>query len=255
MKQSTLSVNSKENALLFVLFFAFLPVGIFRIWKSDKNLFVKILYTLLGMPLFLLVYSFLAIIAFAAFLPPLDLTVTREDRTIVNPKGNYATTFVKRGPETNYEYEFARVEVEPGGGNGPHYHKDFEEKFTVIEGELTVYQDNVPQTLHKGESAVVDHHTVHYFRNNTDSTIVITVQSTPSHGLEKSLRVAYGLYQTGQFQENGFTKNPWHMCLLLGYSGTYIADIPPVIQEPLVDAFAKIAQWKGEDKSLEVFYR
>jgi hypothetical protein len=45
------------------------------------------------------------------------------------------------------------------------------------------------------------------------------------------------------------------MCLLLCYSGSYLEGMPWYIQEPLVRSLARIAQWKGEDKSLEVFYR
>jgi hypothetical protein len=30
--------------------------------------------------------------------------------------------------------------------------------------------------------------------------------------------------------------------------------MPPLIQEPLVDALAKIAQWTGEDQDLQKFF-
>jgi hypothetical protein len=45
------------------------------------------------------------------------------------------------------------------------------------------------------------------------------------------------------------------MCLLLGYSGSYLEGMPSFIQEPLVNSLARIAQWRGEDKELEVFYK
>ena len=95
---------------------------------------------------------------------------------------------------------------------------------------------------------------MHYFRNETDSLVVMTVKTTPACGLEKTLRVAYGLINSGQLKD-GMTKNPWHMCLLLGYSGSYLEGLPSFIQEPLVSSLARIAQWKGEDKELAVFYR
>lgn len=259
MKSSVTPPNKnplKENALLSVLFLVFLPAGIFRIWKSDKNIFLKIVYVLFGLPLFIVLYSFLGMIAFAAFLPPLDLSVgDREDRTIINSKGNYSATFIKTAHETNNVYELIQVEVEPGGGNDPHYHKDFEEHFSVLQGTLTVYIKGEPHMLMVGDTATANKQTMHNFRNETDSLVVITVRTTPAKGLEKTLRVAYGLINTGQFGDDGFTKNPWHMCLLLGYSGSYLAGMPSYIQEPLVNSLAKIAQWKGEDKSLEVFYK
>ena len=245
----------KENVLLSALFFLFLPVGIFKIWKSDRNVFLKIGYALLGLPLFILVYSFLGIIVFAAFLPPLDLSVgDRKDRIIINSEGNYSATFLKTALETDNVYELIQVEVEPNGGNDPHYHKDFKEHFTVLRGALTVYIKGVPHILVKGESFAAPKQTMHHFRNETDSLVVMTVKTTPARGLEKTLRVAYGLINTGQLKD-GFTENPWHMCLLLGYSGSYLEGLPSVIQEPLVNSLAKIAQWKGEDRSLEKFYK
>jgi quercetin dioxygenase-like cupin family protein len=258
MKQSinSPSKNSlKETALLSILFLFFLPAGIFRIWKSDNNIFLKIAYALFGLPLFIVLYSFLGLIAFAAFLPPLDLTVgDRKDRTIVNSEGDYSATFVKTAREPHNLYELIQVEVEPDGGNGPHWHKDFEEHFTVLEGTLTVYVGDVPHRLMEGDSLTAFRETMHYFRNETDSMVLMTVKTTPACGLEKTLRVAYGLINTGQLK-NDFTENPWHMCLLLGYSGSYLEGMPWFVQEPLVNSLARIAQWKGEDKSLEAFYR
>jgi hypothetical protein len=107
----------------------------------------------------------------------------------------------------------------------------------------------------QGDSTTAPKATMHHFRNETDSVVVMTVKTTPARGLEKTLRVAYGLGNSKQFNDDGFTKNPWHMCLLLGYSGSYLEGMPWFIQEPLVNSLAKIAQWKGEDKALEVYYR
>ena len=259
MNQSAISTSGKnylkENVALFALFILCPPVAVFRIWKSGKNIFLKIISALFGLPLFIVLYSFLGIVLLAAFLPPLDLSVgDRKDRTIVNSEGNYSATFVKTALETRNVYELIQVEVEPDGGNGPHYHKDFEEHFTVLRGALTVYIRDVPHTLLKGDSMTAPRQTMHYFRNETDSIVVMNVKTTPAKGLEKTLRVAYGLINTKQLK-NDMTKNPWHMCLLLGYSGSYLEGIPSYIQEPLVNSLAKIAQWKGEDKSLEVFFK
>ena len=259
MNQSAITTsgksNLKENAALFAIFMLCPPAGVFRIWKSGKNIFLKILSLLVGLPLFLVFYSFIGVVLFASFLPPLDLTVgDRKDRTIVNSEGNYSATFVKTALETRNVYELIEVEVEPDGGNDPHYHKDFEEHFTVLRGALTVYVNNVPHVLLKGDSITAIRQTMHNFRNETDSMVVVNVKTTPAKGLEKTLRVAYGLINTKQLK-NDMTKNPWHMCLLLGYSGSYLEGVPSYIQEPLVNALARIAQWKGEDRSLEQFFR
>jgi quercetin dioxygenase-like cupin family protein len=259
MNQSAIITPAKNNLtekfVLFTLFILCPPVAVFRVWKSAKSIFLKILAGVVGLPLFLVLYSFVGIVLFASFLPPLDLSVgDRKDRTIVNSEGNYSATFLKTARETRNVYELIQVEVEPNGGNGPHYHKDFEEHFTVLQGALTVYVKGVPHALLKGDSMTAPRQTMHYFRNETDSMVVMTVKTTPAKGLEKTLRVAYGLINTKQLK-NDMTDNPWHMCLLLGYSQSYLEGVPSYIQEPLVNSLAKIAQWKGEDKSLEQFFK
>lgn len=245
-------MNNISIALLFLFFF---PLGAVKIWKLRKNLMLKLVYTLLGIPLFLVLYTFLGILVFAAFLPSLDMSMgDRKDRTVINSDGNYASTFLKTSRETNNSYELIQVEINPKGGNGLHYHKNFDEEFTVLKGTLTVFLDGVRHELKEGESAVAKRKVMHAFENNTPEKVLIRVKTMPAQGLEKSIRVAYGLANTGQWEKNGFSKNPWHLFLLLGYSGTYLPGIPSMVQEPLINSLAKIAQWKGEDEALKVFF-
>ncbi|HEX2533610.1 MAG TPA: cupin domain-containing protein [Chitinophagaceae bacterium] len=235
--------------------FLFYPVGVIRIWKGNHRLWVRLLYTLVGLPLFFVVALFAGITGFALFLPPLDMSVgNRTDRTIFNSGGNYRSTFLKTGNETGGAYELIQVEVEPHGGNEWHYHKAFDEYFTVLKGRAKVGNNGKEYFVNEGDSASALRGDMHYFNNPTDSTILLQVRAAPARGLEKSIRIAYGLANDGQF-DGPLTRNPWHMALLLGYSGTYLPDIPGWIQEPLVNALAKIAQWRGEDKSLYKYFK
>src|SRR6478609_6147627 len=169
---STTKKSLKENLILFALFFLCLPLGAFKIWKSERKLVAKIGYTLFGLPFFIISYSFIALAVFSAFLPPLDLSVgDRSDRTIVNSEGNYSATFLKTARETANGHELIQVEVEPGGGNDPHYHKDFEEHFAVLKGTLTVYIKGVPHNLNVGDSMTANRQTMHHFRNETKSLV------------------------------------------------------------------------------------
>jgi quercetin dioxygenase-like cupin family protein len=235
--------------------YLFYPTGVVRIWKSKRKWWLRLLYTVVGLPVFLAVTLFVGITGFALFLPPLDVSVAnRPDRTVYFTEGNYKSTFLKTGAETNGAYELIQVEVAPHGGNDWHYHKNFVEEFTVLKGTAKVGRKGHEYLVKQGDSAVAFKREMHYFSNPTDSTILLRVRVTPARGLEKSIRVVYGLSNDGEF-DGTITKNPWHMALLLGYSGTYLPDIPGFIQEPLVDALAKIAQWKGEDKSIEKYFK
>lgn len=231
--------------------YLFYPTGVIRIWRGKRQWWLRVIYTILGLPIFLAITLFLSIITFAFFLPPLDLSVgKRTDRTVFNSGGNYKSTFLKAGAETGGAYELIQVEVEPHGGNGWHYHKNFEERFIVLKGTAKVGKEGKEYLVQQGDSAVAYKTQLHYFSNPTDSTITLLVHVTPACGLEKSIRVVYGLANDGQFKGE-ITENPWHMALLLGYSGTYLPGIPALIQEPLVDALAKIGQWKVKTKRLK----
>ena len=128
--------KSKWKYWLSLLFY---PVGVVSIWRGKARLWVKLLYSILVLPIFLLVAAYLSIVLFAAFLPKLDRTVgNRTDKTIYNHEGNYSATFVQTGTETNNAYELVQVELEPHGGNDWHYHTSFVEQFTVVEGSVKI---------------------------------------------------------------------------------------------------------------------
>jgi quercetin dioxygenase-like cupin family protein len=245
----------KKRQWLYVLALLFYPIGVFRIWKTERRLWLKWLYAVLGLPLFSLVFGYLAIVVFAWFLPPLDRTVgNRADKTIVNSAGNYSATFLKTGSQTNGAYELVQVELEPFGGNDWHYHKTFTEQFTVLEGQVKIGRQGKEYILQKGETAVANASNMHFFKNARSQKSQLLVKTTPAAGLEKTLRVAYGLINDGLLK-NDMTENPWHMALLLGYSESYLEGLPGWFQEPLINALAKMAQWKGEDKALYKYFK
>ena len=259
---SKTEVCTDRNATLIVkkrkwkhwLSLLFYPIGVVRIWRGKARVWVKLMYTLLALPVFLLITVYTGIVLFAVFLPKLDRTVgNRMDKTIYNREGNYSATFVKTGKETNNAYELVQVELEPLGGNDWHYHTSFVEQFTVVEGKIKIGRNGKEVLLDKGQTTSADKEEMHYFKNALDQKSVLLVKTTPAAGLEKTLRVAYGLINDGLLK-NDMTENPWHMCLLLGYSESYLPGMPNWFQEPLISALAKIAQWKGEDKVLTKYY-
>ena len=246
---------AKKPNWSYRLWLLFYPVGIFKIWRSSSNAWWKILYTVLGFPFFMIGFAYIAIVGFALFLPTLDRSVgNRTDRTIVNSEGNYSARFVKTGRETNGAYELVEVELEPHGGNDWHYHNRFTEEFTVLKGKVNIGHEGKEMPLALGKSYAVDKNNMHYFKNALNERSVLLVKVTPAGGLEKTLRVAYGLINDGLLK-NDMTENPWHMCLLLAYSESYLPGMPSWFQEPLINSLAKIAQWKGEDLSLYKYFK
>jgi quercetin dioxygenase-like cupin family protein len=245
----------KKNKWLPRLWYLFYPVGVIKIWRLKKRLWLKLLYTITVLPVFLIAFAYSGIVSFAAFLTPLDHNVgNRSDRTIVNSEGNYSATFIKTGAETNGAYELVQVELEPYGGNDWHYHHSFEESFTVLDGAVRIGHNGSEVLLNKGDSAKALRGDMHYFKNARGEKSLLLVKIAPAGGLEKTLRVAYGLINDGLLK-NDMTKNPWHMVLLLAYSESYLSVMPSWFQESLINSLAKIAQWKGEDKALYKYFK
>jgi len=253
----TLVKNALPNRLtqLGLLLLCY-PVGSYLLWKRKTKIWKKALGILLALPLFLVLFSFVGILLFAAFLPDLDTTpVNRPDRTIKNTAGDYTVTFLKTNLETKGAYELVKVTLAPKGGNDWHYHNEFVEKFQVLQGELKIGMEGREITLQKGQRIEAPAKSMHKFYNTSGQPVIFTVEINPGRSFEKTLRIGYGLGNTGQSDEKGMPKNPWHLILLLGYSESYLPILPGFIQEPLFPALAKIAQWKGEHKALEVFYK
>ena len=233
----------------------FYPVGIIKIWRIKGWLVLKLVYSFFGFVFFVVLSVYLGIVIFASFLPALDRTVgNRADKTVYNREGNYSATFLKSGHETNGAYELVQVELEPHGGNDWHYHKTFREEFTVLNGRVKIGRNGQEILLEKGESTAADHEDMHFFKNATDRKAELLVKIVPASGLEKTIRVAYGLINDGLLK-NDMTENPWHMALLLGYSESYLEGMPGWFQEPLINSLAKIAQWRGEDRELYQYFK
>ena len=66
-------------------------------------------------------------------------------------------------------YYLIEVEVAPGGGNTPHYHKTYDEHFEVLEGALEVLVGQETRILRPGQKAVAKKNVLHRFRNTTGS--------------------------------------------------------------------------------------
>ena len=104
-------------------------------------------------------------------IPPDDprraLTIARpdEDQTLrsISLAGDTYTVLLT-GKDTAGRYCLIDMFVPPGGGPPPHRH-DFEEMFTVLEGEIEVTFRGAAAILRKGETANIPANAPHHFRN------------------------------------------------------------------------------------------
>ena len=163
-------------------------------------------------------------------------------------------TFLETSEETGGEHTLVEVEVAPGGGTEPHYHKTYDEHFEVLEGSLEVLLGKETRTLRPGQKAFAPKNVLHRFRNPTDEPSTFLVELRPGHaGFEKALKVAYGLASDGRVYSDGNPKNSYHLALLVGWSDIRLPGLFGVA-EPFFRLLAKRARRKGIDRKLESEY-
>ena len=119
-------------------------------------------------------------------LPPDDplrhLTVARPDEDQSLPHfglvGDTYTVLVT-GDDTAGKYTLIDMHVPPGGGPPPHRH-DFEEMFTVLEGEVELSFRGQQLVAKAGETINVPANAPHGFRNTSSEAIRLLCLCAPS---------------------------------------------------------------------------
>jgi quercetin dioxygenase-like cupin family protein len=176
------------------------------------------------------------------------------ERRYYHPTQKDYATFLKTSEETGGEYTLIEIEVAPGGGNAPHYHKTYDEHFEVLEGTLEVLLDKDTLPLRPGQKAIAKRNTRHCFSNPADKPARFLVELRPgSEGFEKALKAGYGLAADGLTSANGAPKNPYQLAVLLDWSEMRLSG-PLALAEPLFRLLARRAKRKGIDRELEERY-
>jgi quercetin dioxygenase-like cupin family protein len=78
-------------------------------------------------------------------------------------------TILLTGKDTAGRYCLIDMHVPPGGGPPPHRH-DFEESFTVLEGEIEATFRGEHSTVRAGQAINIPANAPHQFRNASDAT-------------------------------------------------------------------------------------
>lgn len=173
-----------------------------------------------------------------------------KQRVFENPVIGDKVTYLKISEETNGRYGKANVELVPGGGNFLHYHKEFAETFTAIEGNLTLQLNKLERILKPGESFTVPPNTLHLFKNKTRGKILFSVEIRPGHtGFENGIKIVYGLARDGMVSKSGAPKKLAHLAVIVAMSDINRPGIFALL-EPLFKWLAKRARKKGIEQEL-----
>ena len=100
--------------------------------------------------------------------PSRKLTVAQADDATLPHIGLVGNTYtiLQSGADTNGRYSLIDMYVLPGGGPPPHRH-DFEESFTVLEGEIEATFRGRKQTVRTGQTVHIPANAPHSFTNAT----------------------------------------------------------------------------------------
>jgi quercetin dioxygenase-like cupin family protein len=113
--------------------------------------------------------------------PKRELVIARpdEDQTLEHwgVVGDTYTTLLS-GEDTAGRYTLIDMFVPPGGGPPPHRH-DFEEMFTVLEGEIEITFRGVKQTARAGQTVNIPANAPHDFTNASEHPARLLCMCSP----------------------------------------------------------------------------
>jgi len=92
-------------------------------------------------------------------------------------------TILLTGRDTAGRYSLIDMHVPPGGGPPPHRH-DFEESFTVLEGEIEATFRGASSTIRAGQTIHIPANAPHQFRNTSEQPARLLCICSPP-GLEE----------------------------------------------------------------------
>ncbi|MEO6589459.1 MAG: cupin domain-containing protein [Pyrinomonadaceae bacterium] len=88
-------------------------------------------------------------------------------------------TILLSGKDTNGQYCLIDMYVPPGGGPGPHRH-DFEESFTILEGEIETTFRGEKSIVRAGETVNIPANAPHQFQNKSDEPVRLLCICSPA---------------------------------------------------------------------------
>jgi quercetin dioxygenase-like cupin family protein len=129
---------------------------------------------------------------------------------------------------------------------GEHLHPALVERFTVLEGELTLKRDGQTSVLREGESAVIEAGVWHDWWNASDRDARVRVEIVPGERFAHMIETLFGLARLGHTNAKGMPP-PLQLALIAREFRDVIVfrRPPPTMQRALFGALAPIARWRG----------
>ena len=169
---------------------------------------------------------------------------------LTNPKSGQTIKFLQTSRDTGGQL----VEMEStlrGYSTEPplHYHPFQDEKFSIIEGELTVRLNGVLKTFTSGSEFLVPRNTLHSMWNQSNDPVVMNWKVSPALNTEHFFENTFGIAANGKTNEKGMPGILQIALLANKYDNTFRLAKPPFyIQKiifSLLTPFAYLAGYRA----------
>jgi mannose-6-phosphate isomerase-like protein (cupin superfamily) len=170
-------------------------------------------------------------------------------QTFSNPVSGERITFLQTAADTDGALLEFELELSADGHvPGAHVHPEQEERFHVLEGEMTFRLGARKIVATAGETVVVPAGRVHKFANKSGAPVRARVEVVPALDMERLLETTAELAHEGNTNRKGMPK-PLHLALFVRrFEREVRAPFPPA---PLVHALmaplAAMARKRGHD--------
>jgi quercetin dioxygenase-like cupin family protein len=129
---------------------------------------------------------------------------------------------------------------------GEHRHPALVERFSTLEGELTVKRDGQTSILRQGETAVIEPGVWHDWWNASNQDALVRLEITPGERFAHMIETMFGLARLGHTDNKGMP-SPLQLALIAQeFSDVIVFRKPPAaVQRAAFGVLARIARWHG----------
>jgi len=178
---------------------------------------------------------------------PPDLTPVHGGEVLENPATRERATILELPNENPEGRATAELTALVGARvAGEHVHPAIVERFTVLEGQLTVKRDGQTSILSEGEAGVVEPGVWHDWWNASDRDALVRVEVTPGERFGHMIETLFGLARLGYTNDKGMP-NPLQLAVFAQEFSDVIVfrKPPPAVQRAIFGALAPIARRRG----------
>jgi quercetin dioxygenase-like cupin family protein len=171
----------------------------------------------------------------------------REPSTLLNEATGETYTFLQRAQDTNGTLLQLRWSARPGGRVGEHIHPLQEERFEVVEGQLTLAMRGQETVCHPGEAIAVPPGIRHYFVNRGSGPVTAILELRPALRMEHVFETLAGLAREGKARGDGLPRNPLQLAAFAAEFADEIrgASPPHAVQRLIIRPLAALARLLG----------